>query len=542
MRHISLSWSAGSWSAALLLALPVLALFYEALLPAEGIFRHLWQSVLVDYTLTTFQLVLSVGLLVLLLALPPAWILAMCHLPGRRILQWSMMLPLAMPSYLVAYVYTELLDYSGPVQRTLRSIFGWQSASDYGFVEIRSLGGAALVLALVLFPYLYLLARTSFLEQSVHLIQSSRLLGLGPWKSFWRVSLPLSRPAIAVALSLVAMETLADFATVHLFAVNTLTTAVYDTWLGYGSLGAASKIAVMMMVVIVMLVSLERISRRRQRVYQKSLEQEQDYLYLLKGWRKWLALGYCWSLVGAGFLLPFGYLCQLAWRYFEQSWTEAFWRFGLNSLKVSLLAAMVTLGIACMLCLYRRLEDRPVAQLPARLGSLGYAMPGTVLAIGVLAPLSALDFAINDLADWLHWERPGLLLSGTLIAIVFAYAVRFAAIAIGAVESSVNKVSPSLDMVARTLGCAPAMMVRRVHLPLIRKGILAGFLLVFIESMKELPAALLLRPFNFETLATYVYQFVSTERLEQGALAAIVIVLVGLIPIIYLNRSLEQHQ
>jgi len=541
MRHLSLSWSAGSWGAALMLALPVIALLYEALLPAKGIFLHLWQTVLVDYTLNTVLLVLLVALLVLLLALPAAWILAMCHLPGRRVLQWSMMLPLAMPSYLVAYVYTDLLDYSGPVQRQLRELFGWQTASDYPFFEIRSLGGAAVVLALVLFPYLYLLARTSFLEQSTHLIQSSRILGLTPWKSFWRVSLPLARPAIAVALSLVAMETLADFATVHLFAVNTLTTAVYDTWLGYGSLSAAAKISVMMMVVIVALVSLERLSRRRQRVYQKSLEQEQDSFYLLDGWRKWLALGYCWGLIGAGFLLPFGYLCVLAWRYFEHSWTEAFLRFSFNSLKVSLLAATLAMVVAFVVCLYRRLAGSAEAQAPARLGSLGYAMPGTVLAIGVLAPLSALDFAINDLADWLHWSRPGLLLSGTLVAIVFAYVVRFAAIAIGSVESSVNKVSPSLDLASRTLGCRPAEMVRRVHLPLIRKGILAGFLLVFIESMKELPAALLLRPFNFETLATYVYQFVSDERLEQGALAAIVIVLVGLVPIIYLNRSLEQH-
>lgn len=532
-------WIAGSWATALLLGLPVLALIFSAFSADGELFRHLADTVLIDYLGNTSGLVLGVVLLSLLFGVPTAWLVAMCQVPGRRALQWALMLPMAMPSYIVAYVYTDLLDYSGPLQAGLRSLFDWQSPADYWFPAIRSLGGAAWVLALVLFPYVYLLARASFLEQSVSLIHSSRLLGCTPWQSFRRLSLPLARPAIMVGASLVAMETLADFATVHFFAINTLTTAIYDTWLGYGSLATAARLSCLMLLAVVLLIALERRSRQRQQVFQKSMGHEQPLRYPLKGASRLLAGLWCWGLVLAGFGLPFVILLDYGMRYFELSWTPEFVRFAGNSLLISALTALLAMAIALLLGFFRRLDGGTRSLLPLRIAATGYAMPGTVLAIGVLVPLTALDFGLNDLAEWLGMQGPGLLLTGTLTAIVFGYLVRFVAIAIGSVESSMGKISPSLDMAARSLGQGTGGMLRRVHLPLVRRGLFAGAMLVFIESMKELPAALLLRPFNFETLATHVYQFVSDEMLERGALGAIVIVLVGLVPLIWVNRSLD---
>ncbi|MFL9596326.1 ABC transporter permease [Aeromonas veronii] len=532
-------WMTSSWAIALLLGLPVIALLFSAFSAEGELFRHLADTVLLDYLGNTLGLVVGVVLLSLLFGVPTAWLVAMCQVPGRRALQWALMLPMAMPSYIVAYVYTDLLDYSGPLQAGLRALFGWNSPADYWFPAIRSLGGAAWVLALVLFPYVYLLTRASFLEQSVSLIHSSRLLGCTPWQSFRRLSLPLARPAIMVAVSLVAMETLADFATVHFFAINTLTTAVYDTWLGYGSLATAAKLSCLMLLAVVLLIALERRSRSRQQVFQKSMGHEQPLRYPLKGMSRALAAFWCWGLVLAGFGLPFVILLDYGVRYFELSWTPEFVRFAGNSLAISALTALLAMGIALLLGFFRRLDGGFKSLLPLRIAAMGYAMPGTVLAIGVLVPLTALDFAINDLAEWLGRQGPGLLLTGTITAIVFGYLVRFVAIAIGSVESSMGKISPSLDMAARSLGQGDGGMLRRVHLPLVRRGLFAGAMLVFIESMKELPAALLLRPFNFDTLATHVYQFVSDEMLERGALGAIVIVLVGLLPLIWVNRTLD---
>ncbi|MGB5854590.1 MAG: iron ABC transporter permease [Oceanisphaera sp.] len=534
-------WTVSSWVLALLLTLPIMAIIYEALLPTEDIFHHLWVTVLPTYISNTFWLVLLVMLFSLLSGVPAAWLMAMCELPGKRWLQWALILPLAMPSYIVAFVYTDLLDFSGPVQSTLRHWFGWQSAADYYFPPIRTLGGAAFILGLVLYPYVYLLARTAFMEQSSSLIQSSRLLGCTPWQSFKKISLPLARPSIAVGLSLVAMETLAEFGTVNFFAVNTLTTAVYDTWLGYGSLNAAAKISAIMLLVVMLLLSMERMSRKRQQVFQKSMGHEQQTGYRLTGVAKWGALCFCWTLVVLGFLLPFTILCYHAVHYFDQAWNSRFFEYSFNSLLLSSLVAGIALMVGLLLGMSHRLTGKTYTVLPMRLASMGYALPGTVLAIGVLVPLTSLDFAINDAALWLGVTEPGLLFTGTMTAIAFGYLVRFGAMAIGSVESSLGKVSPSLDMVTQTMGYSPSAMMMKVHMPLIRKGMLAGALLVFIECMKELPAALLLRPFNFQTLATYVYQFVSDEQLELGALPAIVIVLVGLVPLIFLNRSLEQQ-
>lgn len=535
------SWSLAGYAVATLLVLPLVALILQALQPDEAVFGHLMATVLPTYIINSLLLIFWVSLGALLLALPCAWLMARCEFVGRRYLQWALLLPLAMPGYIVAYVYTDLLDYAGPVQRSLRSIFGWNSPQDYLFPDIRTLGGAACMLSLVLFPYIYLLARTAFMEQSLSLAHASRIMGCSPWQSFWRLSLPMARPALAVGVALVAMETAADFATVNYFAVPTLTTAVYDTWLGYGNLTAAAKLSAIILLVVFCLIGLERFARRKQQLFQKQSRIQASDLYRLSAAQTAVALSFCATLLLLAFLLPFGILLSYAIGYFEQSWDESFWQLSLNSLSLALITSLICCLIALLLMFVRRISPRPSDALPSRLASTGYALPGTVLAIGVLVPLTMLDFAINDLADLLGLNGPGLILTGSVVALIFAFCVRFVAIAIGSVESSYKRISPSLDMVSLTMGQSPRQLLQRVHLPLLGKGLFAGALLVFIESMKELPAALLLRPIGFENLATYVFQFVSDEKLEHGALAAIVIVLVGLVPLIYLNRSLEQH-
>ncbi|ABS09817.1 ABC transporter permease [Shewanella baltica] len=535
------SWSLAGYAVATILVLPLVALILQALQPDEAVFGHLMATVLPTYIINSLLLIFWVSLGALLLALPCAWLMARCEFVGRRYLQWALLLPLAMPGYIVAYVYTDLLDYAGPVQRSLRSIFGWSSPQDYFFPDIRTLGGAACMLSLVLFPYIYLLARTAFMEQSLSLAHASRIMGCSPWQSFWRLSLPMARPALAVGVALVAMETAADFATVNYFAVPTLTTAVYDTWLGYGNLTAAAKLSAIILLVVFSLIGFERFARRKQQLFQKQSRIQVIDLYRLSTAQTAVALSFCATLLLLAFLLPFGILLSYAIGYFEQSWDKSFWLLSLNSLSLALITSLICCLIALLLMFVRRISPRPSDALPSRLASTGYALPGTVLAIGVLVPLTMLDFAINDLADLLGLNSPGLILTGSVVALIFAFCVRFVAIAIGSVESSYKRISPSLDMVSLTMGQGPRQLLQRVHLPLLGKGLFAGALLVFIESMKELPAALLLRPIGFENLATYVFQFVSDEKLEHGALAAIVIVLVGLVPLIYLNRSLEQH-
>ncbi|MGI2149210.1 ABC transporter permease [Shewanella baltica] len=535
------SWSLAGYAVATILVLPLVALILQALQPDEAVFGHLMATVLPTYIINSLLLIFWVSLGALLLALPCAWLMARCEFVGRRYLQWALLLPLAMPGYIVAYVYTDLLDYAGPVQRSLRSIFGWSSPQDYFFPDIRTLGGAACMLSLVLFPYIYLLARTAFMEQSLSLAHASRIMGCSPWRSFWRLSLPMARPALAVGVALVAMETAADFATVNYFAVPTLTTAVYDTWLGYGNLTAAAKLSAIILLVVFSLIGLERFARRKQQLFQKQSRIQASDLYRLSAVQTAVALSFCATLLLLAFLLPFGILLSYAIGYFEQSWDKSFWLLSLNSLSLALITSFICCLIALLLMFVRRISPRPSDTLPSRLASTGYALPGTVLAIGVLVPLTMLDFAINDLADLLGLDGPGLILTGSVVALIFAFCVRFVAIAIGSVESSYKRISPSLDMVSLTMGQGPRQLLQRVHLPLLGKGLFAGALLVFIESMKELPAALLLRPIGFENLATYVFQFVSDEKLEHGALAAIVIVLVGLVPLIYLNRSLEHH-
>ncbi|MEF1310805.1 iron ABC transporter permease [Vibrio mytili] len=534
------SWKASSGVLTLLLVLPILAIFYTAIGETDDLFAHLMSTVMPTYIYNTITLTLGVMVLSLILGIPSAWLMAMCKLPSEKWLQWALVLPLAMPGYIIGYIFTDWFDFAGPIQVLLRDFTGW-GPGEYWFPDIRTVFGATWVLSLVLYPYVYLLCRAAFMEQNVSLLQSARLLKCSPWKSFLRISLPLARPSIAVSLSLVAMETIGDFGTVSYFAVNTLTTAVYDTWLGYSNLNAAAKISAIMLVFVVLLLSAERYSRRKQKLFQSQFNSHEDFRYELNGWKKWAALAWCWGIVTIAFILPLMQLISYSITYFAQSWTPEFREYAYNSVVVSIIAAVIGVAVAVVVNFTHRLDGKRDSLMCMRLSSMGYAVPGTVLAIGVMVAVLFMDHRINDVAKVMEWGRPGLIFSGSMFALIFAMVVRFSAVAIGSVESHLNKVSPSLDMASRTMGCSPNTMLWRVHMPLIKRGALIAALLVFIESMKELNAALLLRPFNFETLATYVYNFASDEHLELAALPAVLLVLVGLVPLVVVNRSLEQN-
>jgi iron(III) transport system permease protein len=437
-------------------------------------------------------------------------------------------------------VYTDLFDYAGPIQSWLRQVFAWQSPDDYWFFDIRTLGGAVLMLALVLYPYLFLIFKTALKEQSYKLVQASQVMGYSPARSFVSVSIPLGRGAIAAALALISMETMADFATVHYFAVSTLTTAVYDTWLGYYSLTAAAKISGIMLLFLFVAIGVEKFSRRNKAVFERTNSDNPGPLYYLSGKRGWLATFACTVVLFAGFILPILILLSYAISYFSEAWNSNAFMYAWQSLRIAIIVSVLCVVLSVLVNFYQRINQSSWALVPGKIASTGYALPGTVLAIAVLLPLSSLDQQLNQFAEGQAWlDEPGLLFSGSLFALIFAYVVRFYAISQGAIESSYARLSPSLDMASHSMGVSESKTLQKIHLPLLRRGMLTAGLIVFIECMKELPAALLLRPFNFETLATYVYQYVSDEQLELASVSALFIVLVGLIPLYLVHNTME---
>ncbi|HDZ39994.1 MAG TPA: iron ABC transporter permease [Marinobacter sp.] len=522
-----------------IVALPVLSVIFLAFFPDENIWPHLMETTLPRYLVTTLKLMVGVGAITLFIGLSTAWAITMCEFPGRKFFEWAMLLPFAVPAYVIAYVYTSLLDYAGPVQGALREVFGWANASDYWFPEIRSLEGATLMIGLVLYPYVYLLSRAAFLEQSPSLFSVSRSLGHSALSTFFKVVLPIARPAIAVGLSLVLMETLNDFGTVDFFAVQTLTAGLFDTWMNLGNLGGAAQIATTMLIFVVILVTLERYSRRRQQQFAARDNREPIRRFTMTFPRQLVCVAVCAVPVLLGFVIPGVTHGIYAWEYFDESWNPEFVRNTLNSLFLSGTAALTTLLIGVTLAYSRRLHNTRGMQVLMRLSSLGYAMPGAVLAVGVIVPLAGFDNWLDSLMRNTFNVSTGLILSGSAFAIVFAYTVRFLAVSAGSVESALQKITPSMDMAARSLGNSPGKTLVRVHLPMLRGTLITAALVVFVDCMKELPATLILRPFNFETLATYVYQFASDERLYHSALPALIIVLAGIVPIILMSRSIS---
>ena len=532
-------WPTGAMAIAVLVSVPAVAITVMALFPTENVWGHLASTVLPVYIASTVSLMVLVGIGVLVLGTTTAWLVAMCRFPGRKIFQWALFLPLAMPAYVIAYTYTDLLEYAGPVQGMLREMFGWKIKADYWFPEIRSLGGAAAMLILVLYPYVYAMARAAFLEQSVCVLEASRVLGRTPWRAFREVALPLARPAIVVGTTLALMETLNDFGTVDFFAVQTLTAGVFDVWFGMGNPGGAAQIALVMLGFVVLLLWFERSSRARQRFHHTTTRIRHLPGHELSGWRRVGAMLVCGLPVVLGFLVPASVLAGYALDNFDQQLSGDYAKLVANSLGLAGVAAVAAVSLAAFLAYAIRLRPVPVVRAIVRLATIGYAIPGAVLAIGVMLPTAGVDNWLDGLMRQWFGVSTGLLFSGTVFILVVAYTVRFLAMSFGAIESGLSKVTANMDMAARTLGHGPTATLARVHLPLIRGSALTGGVLVFVDTMKELPATLVLRPFNFETLATYVYQFASDELLEECALAALTIVAAGILPVILLSRAIS---
>lgn len=540
--RLSLSlWSVVAITVALVLALPVLVIFGHVFIPAGEVWEHLRQTVLADYVTNSLALLIGVGIGVLLIGVPVAWLVSMCEFPGRGIFQWALMLPLAMPAYIIAYTYTGMLDFSGPVQSLIRDLTGL-GYGEYFFPEIRSLGGAMVMLMLVLYPYVYLLSRAAFLEQSVCVLEVSRTLGQGPFGGFRRVALPLARPAIIAGLTLALMEVLADYGTVAYFGISTFTTGVFRTWYGLGDPAAAAQLSAVLLTFVFILIVLERWSRAKARFHHTSRRYSTLPRYRLQGWKAAAAFTACLLPVVLGFLLPAAQLAIWAAQTTDHWMNARFAELVFNTFWLAVAAAVIAVALALVLAYAKRMQGGTFTNLAVRVAGMGYAIPGTVIAIGVMIPFAAFDNALDGFMRDTFGLSTGLLLSGTVFALLFAYAVRFLAVSLQTVEAGLGKIQPSMDDASRSLGMRPLQTLTRVHLPIMRGTLLTALLLVFVDVLKELPATLILRPFDFNTLAVRAFELAGDERLAESSSAALAIVLVGLVPVILLSMTIGRSR
>ncbi|TQS72502.1 iron ABC transporter permease [Rhodobacteraceae bacterium] len=530
-------WSAFALGVAALVLAPIIAVIGIALHPTENIWPHLISTALPRYLGNTAILALGVGLLTAMIGAGAGWLVSIYRFPGRRWLEWALLFPLAVPAYVGAYALVDFLDYSGPLQILLRETFGWNNAQDYWFPVIRSRWAAVLVLAFAFYPYAYLLARNAFHEQSGASFEVARALGCGPVSLFWRVGLPLARPAIVAGAAIAMMEAVADFGVVDYFGVQTLTTGIFTTWLEAGNAGGAAQIALVILGVVFALFAVEKIGRRHARYYQSARQSRPISRIPLTPWAGWTAFGLCLIPVVAGFVLPVAVIGAHAIAN-AQAWGGA-------GLVRAVYHTLVTGGVAAALCVTValvmvygvRLSGRGLVRAVLPLTALGYAAPGAVLAVGILIPLAAVDHRLADGIWAVTGRDPGLLLTGSGFAIILAYIVRFFALAQGAADSAFGRVPPSLPMAARSLGRSLGQVLRQIYVPLMRSSVGSALLLVFVECVKELPATMLLRPFNYETLATRVHEKASLENLGDASPPALLVMGVGLLAMLVLART-----
>lgn len=530
-------WAIAAALVACVLAVPALAVAWQVFVPPGETWTHLWTTVLPGYVGSTLALVTLVGAGTLVLGVGLAWLTVMTQFPGRRFLAYALVLPLAAPAYVVAYAFADLLQAAGPVQGLLRGLTGWR-VGDYWFPDIRSLWGAGLIFTLTLYPYVYLLARAAFLQQSASALDVARTLGLGPWRVFFRVALPLARPAIAGGLALALMETLADFGAVSYLSVQTFTTGIYRAWYAMGDRAAAGQLAAVLLGVVVLLLTLERMGRRGRAVHNAGARIQPPAPIRLAGWRAALAPLLCALPPVLGFLVPAAALVRLMVLHGPGQVNERFLGAAAASLALALAAAALTVVIALLIAYARRAAPGRATSFAAAIAGYGYALPGSVIAVGILIPMTFIDRTVNAFMIDQFGIRTGLLITGSVAGLLFAYAVRFAAPALEAVESGFQRVTPSVAAAARMLARGPRDALRRVHVPLVAPAALTAALIVFVDTMKELPATLLMRPLNSETLAVLAYGYASDERLESAALPSLAIVLIGLPPLVLLMRRI----
>jgi len=526
----------GSAMVALLICFPILVVAANLLVPRPDTWRHLAQTVLPDYIVNTGLLAAGVGLGVVVLGVGCAWLTSTCRFPFARFFEWALLLPIAMPAYVMAYVYTDFLQFAGPLQTALRVAFDWK-AGDYRFPDVRSLGGAAFVLSFVLYPYVYLLARAAFLEQSVSALETARILGEGSWRSFWRIALPLARPAIVAGTALCLMETLADYGTVAYFGVDTFSTGIFRAWFSMGDPVAAAQLGALLLAGVGAVLALERLGRGRAAFH--GAGRKRALQHILRGPRSALALIACAVPLTLGFVLPVALLLRFVAQEEAALQAGRFARLAWNSFSLAGVAALLALGCALVIAYAMRLRPGWLERIAHRISGLGYAAPGVVIAVGVMVPLTRIDQALASVLPSSGSTR--MLLTGTVVALLYAYVVRFLAVALQTVDAGLARIRRNMDDAARSLGASPAGTLLRVHVPLLARSLVAAALLVFVDVMKELPATLALRPFDFDTLAVQTFNLAKDERLAEASLPAIAIVLVGLIPVYLLSRSMARR-
>ena len=534
-------WQPGIMLTALIFSIPVVTIASFLFQPTGDVWRHLVDTVLADYLFNSIVLIIGVGLGTFSMGVTCAWLTSLCDFPGKKLFIWTLLLPLAMPAYIIAYTYTGMFDFAGPIQTQIRDWTGW-GYGDYYFPELRSLGGAISMLSLVLYPYVYLLARAAFLEQSICVIEVSRTLGCNVWTSFYRVALPLARPAIVAGMSLALMEALADYGTVSYFGIGVFTTGIFRTWFGLGDSAAAAKLAAILLLFVFTLVVIERWSRQRAQYHHTTNRYSQLPVYRLTGARAWIACFACLMPLLFGFLLPAFQLSLWAIDTYSIMIDESFFKLVLHTVLLGLSTAVIAVMLALFLVYGKRVLANKLVFASIRVVAIGYAIPGTIIAVGVIIPLAWFD---NTLDGYMveHFDiSTGLLLSGTLFAVMFAYLVRFLAVSIQSVESGLVKIKPSMDEAARSLGRKPVDILFNVHFPLMKGSVLTALLIVFVDVLKELPATLILRPFNFNTLAVRAFELASDERLADSSTAALMIVVVGLLPVILLSKSIASSR
>jgi iron(III) transport system permease protein len=530
-------WVVSATVIAVAIALPVLVVAASVAIPAGEVWSHLAATVLPLYVANSMWLMLGVGAGVAVLGAGTAWLVTMTRFPGSRVLEWALLVPLAVPAYVIAYAYASLLDVGGPLQATMRGSWGI-ARPDLLLPDIRSLWGAILVLTLVLYPYVYLLCRAAFVDQSTALLEASRMLGRGPWRSFFTLALPMARPAIAGGIALALMETLSEFGAMQHFGVQTFVTGIVRTWQGLGETAAAAQLAAILMLFVLALILLERWSRGHRRYAHGAGAYRAIAVPQLHGARAVAAAAACAIPVVLGFVVPAASLAWLIWQDPEIALATPLTALARNSFTLATTGAAVIVVVAIVVAYAMRLRGGPFVAAAGRVAALGYAIPGAVIAVGIMLPFAWID---NRIDAWLRATfgiSTGLILSGTVVAVLFGYLVRFLALALNAVEASLARVTPNMDGAARMLGASSWGILRRVHAPLIAGGVLSAAIMVFVEIMKELPATLLMRPFDFNTLAVQTYQFASDERLTEAAGPALLIVAVGLLPVIALARRI----
>lgn len=536
----SAAWNFITIGIAILVSIPIFTIIANLFVSSGDVWPHLASTVLPEYVKNSLWLLVGVGTGVFILGVGTAWLVTMCTFPGSKQFRWLLILPMAVPAYLMAYTYTDFLAFTGPVQIFIRAITGWEYG-DYWFPNIRSLWGAILMMSFVFFPYVYLLTRAAFLEQSASLLEAGRSLGATSTKSFFRIALPLARPSIAAGMALALMETLNDFGTVDYFGVQTFTTGIYRTWFGLGERVAAAQLSGFLLVFILFLILLERWSRSKMNTTQSSTGRYKRLsVYKLDGWKAWASALFCSIPVIFGFLIPVMILFEMMITNFETAVDARFIQYSLNTVIVAVLAGIAALLVALVLAYGTRLKPTLITKTATKIGSMGYAIPGSVIAVGILIPFGWVD---NTMDSWMRENvgiSTGLILSGTIAALIFAYVVRFLAVAFNTVEASLDNITHNMDEAAQGMGFSFGKILRKIHIPMMSGSLFAAIMLVVVDVIKELPATLIVRPFNFDTLAVQVYRLASDERLAESSGAALAIVLVGLIPVFILSRSIAK--